>query len=355
MQIKTTDLSHTYALGTISEFTALKNVSVTFSLGEFIAIIGHTGSGKTTLIEHLNGLLRPTRGRVAIGEIVIEGGRRRPAKIKISIRSVNVSELFFSLLSTNFFEETIEKDIIFGPRNMGVPLPRAQALAKEYIKLVGLPEEYLQRSPFALSGGQKRRVALAGILAMEPDILIFDEPTAGLDPEGSREMYGIFKQLNAKGKTIVVVTHDLDKVLSYVKRTIVLRHGQVARDGNTLDVLYDHAFLIENELEPPKLVSLVGQLESCGLKIGRVSDLSQLVRRIKLARGKSMNSVTIGKYIPGNSFVHRLDPRVKLLINILLIVLVFLTSSLIMQTIFLVPIFVAFLFRICAKVCCSVL
>ncbi|WP_127942539.1 energy-coupling factor transporter ATPase [Mycoplasma sp. ATU-Cv-703] len=286
MQIKTTDLSHTYALGTISEFTALKNVSVTFSLGEFIAIIGHTGSGKTTLIEHLNGLLRPTRGRVAIGEIVIEGGRRRPAKIK-NINSIRKRVgVVFQFAEYQLFEETIEKDIIFGPRNMGVPLPRAQALAKEYIKLVGLPEEYLQRSPFALSGGQKRRVALAGILAMEPDILIFDEPTAGLDPEGSREMYGIFKQLNAKGKTIVVVTHDLDKVLSYVKRTIVLRHGQVARDGNTLDVLYDHAFLIENELEPPKLVSLVGQLESCGLKIGRVSDLSQLVRRIKLTRGK---------------------------------------------------------------------
>ncbi len=278
MQIKTSHLWHTFGSGTISEFTALKNVSLTFNDGEFVAIIGHTGSGKTTLIEHLNGLSKPTKGQVQIGDMIITNNRKQKLKnIKDIRKKVGI---VFQFAEYQLFEETIEKDIIFGPINMGVSKERAKLLARQYIKIVGLEEEFLLHSPFALSGGQKRRVALAGILAMEPDVLIFDEPTAGLDPEGAKQMYHIFQKLNANGKTIIVVTHDLDQVLEYTKRTIILSNGQVVKDGPTLEVLYDINFLTQNELHPPKLVSLVHDLENCGFKIGQVQTIEELVTKI---------------------------------------------------------------------------
>lgn len=285
MQIKTSHLWHTFGSGTISEFVALKDVSLTFNDGEFIAIIGHTGSGKTTLIEHLNGLSKPTKGYVKIGNTKITNARKQKIKnIKDIRKKVGI---VFQFAEYQLFEETIEKDIIFGPVNMGVSKERAKLLAKEYIKLVGLDEEFLPRSPFALSGGQKRRVALAGILAMEPDVLIFDEPTAGLDPEGATQMYHIFQKLNAKGKTIIVVTHDLDHVLEYTKRSIMLTNGRVVKDGPTLDVLYDIDFLTKNELHPPKLVSLVHDLKLCGHKINNVQTIRELEQAIIMSRSEN--------------------------------------------------------------------
>lgn len=278
MQIKTINLWHTFGRKTINEFTALKDVSLTFKEGEFIAIIGHTGSGKTTLIEHLNGLSIPTSGQVQIGETLITSARKQKLKNIKEIRK-NVG-IVFQFAEYQLFEETIEKDIIFGPVNMGVSKERAKLLALEYLNLVGLSEDFLTRSPFALSGGQKRRVALAGILAMEPEVLIFDEPTAGLDPEGAMQMYEIFQKLNAKGKTIIVVTHDLDHVLEYTKRTIMLSNGHVVKDDKTIHVLYDEEFLQKNQLHPPKLVSFVHELRKCNFAIKNVNTIKQLASEI---------------------------------------------------------------------------
>lgn len=291
MQIKTFNLGHTFGIGTISEFKALKNINLSFKQGEFIAIIGHTGSGKTTLIEHLNGLSKPTVGEVHIDNTIINSNKKQKLKnIKDIRKRVGI---VFQFAEYQLFEETIEKDIIFGPINMGASKDRSKVLARQYIQLVGLSPDFLPRSPFALSGGQKRRVALAGILAMEPDILIFDEPTAGLDPEGAKQMYEIFQTLNAQGKTIIIVTHDLDHVLEYSHRTIMLANGQVVKDGLTSEVLFDINLLLKYYLHPPKLVTLINDLnQRCNLKVPHFQTIKQLTDWVNLQfkSRKSLNA-----------------------------------------------------------------
>jgi energy-coupling factor transport system ATP-binding protein len=267
-----------------TELKALNGVSTKISQGEFIAIIGHTGSGKTTFIEHLNALSIPQKGTVQIGNRIIQKRFRKIRKIN-QIRS-NVG-IVFQFAEYQLFEETILKDIIFGPRNMGIKKEEAILLAKKYIKVVGLDESYLERSPFDLSGGQKRRVALAGILAMEPNVLIFDEPTAGLDPEGSKHMLDIFKELNKAGRTIIIVTHDLDHVLEYSNRTILFKNGKISEDGDTYNILRNVDNLFKNDLEPPRLLQIVEKLEKKGLKIGKVTNLDELAKKlIKIKKGK---------------------------------------------------------------------
>ncbi len=277
MQIKTNNLTYIFDKGMYSEFKAIDNVSCELRDGEFIAILGPTGSGKTTFIEHLNALLIPTEGEVVIDGRIIKNTKRKLKKIKEQRKKVGI---VFQFAEYQLFEETIEKDICFGPISMGVPKEEAKVLAKKYIKLVGLDESYLKISPFSLSGGQKRRVALAGILAMEPEILILDEPTAGLDPEGEVAMYEIFKKLHREGTGVVVVTHNLDHALEHTERTIIFNEGKIVEDGKTMDILYNKKMLEENELEVPKLVSLVAELESKGKKIGKINTISQLINRI---------------------------------------------------------------------------
>ena len=281
MQIKTKNLTHIFDPGGFTEFKALTSVNSEIHQGEFITIIGQTGSGKTTYIEHLNALLLPTDGEVIIGDRVITNSKKKIKKIKQLRKKVGI---VFQFAEYQLFEETILKDIIFGPITMGMEKAKAIEKAKKYIKLVGMDEEFLSKSPFSLSGGQKRRIALAGILAMEPDILIFDEPTAGLDPHGEIEMYKIFTQLYEAGKAIVIVTHNLDHALEYSQRTILFKDGKIIKDGKTIDILYDKKLLEKNELEVPKLVSLVKKIEAKNFKIGRPVSIKSFVKVVNQKR-----------------------------------------------------------------------
>lgn len=302
MQIKVKNITHTFDKGGSTEHIAVQNASAIINQGEFITIIGPTGSGKTTFIEHLNALLRPHEGElqyismdlakqlkknkkliekgqsISDEAMIVRPGRKKLKEIKLLRSQVGV---VFQFAEYQLFEETIEKDIIFGPVSMGVPKIEAKERAKKYLELVGLNEKYLERSPFSLSGGQKRRVALAGILAMEPEVLVFDEPTAGLDPQGEIDMYDIFKKLNKDGKTIIIVTHNLDHVLEHSTRTIVFNDSKLIRDGKSIDIMYDKKFLEDNELEVPKLVDLVYELENKGKKIGKITTIQDLVKKIK--------------------------------------------------------------------------
>ncbi|KKB26590.1 ATPase component of general energizing module [Mycoplasmopsis meleagridis] len=294
-------------------FRALNNINLSIGQGEYIGIIGQTGSGKTTFVEHLNGLLIPTSGEIEWSFI---NSRIIKIKDKNSKKKTKVSEDFqdnvilkntwrkkfpqakdirkrlgiiFQFAEYQLFEETIEKDIIFGPKSFGISKKDAKLRAKKYLNLVGLDDSYLKKSPFDLSGGQKRRVALAGILAMEPDILVADEPTAGLDPVGVREILNIFKKLNQMGKTIIIVTHDLDNVLEETKRVIIFKDGTVVKDGDTYDILRDTKFLKENEMEPPKLLAFVSKLEERGMRVPKITSIEELANFLNRKRKETDN------------------------------------------------------------------
>lgn len=294
MQIKVNNIFKTFEPKSPIEFTALKGVSVVFQQGEFISIIGPTGSGKTTFIEHLNALSLPSLGDIKIQgkfkdlknkknpvlietEITIQKTKRKLKHVKELRRQVGI---VFQFAEYQLFESSIEKDIAFGPISLGTKKEDAFKKAKKYLEIVGLPENYLKKSPFELSGGQKRRVALAGILAMEPDFLIFDEPTAGLDPQGSKEILEIFDKLNKEGKTIIIVTHNLDHALEWTNRTIFFNEGLIIKDGNTYDVLEDVDFLVENEMEPPKLIVLEKKLKEQGLNLNKTRSIQELVNQV---------------------------------------------------------------------------
>lgn len=292
MQITVKDLVHTFLAKTPYELNAINHVNVEIKQGEFIGVIGQTGSGKTTFIEHLNALLLPSNGEIEwvfenekldrktgkkekfIDSFIVKPTRRKKVKKAKDIRKrVGV---VFQFAEYQLFEETIEKDIAFGPRSFGISKQEAFERAAKYIKLVGLDELFLKHSPFELSGGQKRRVALAGILAMEPDFIIADEPTAGLDPAGVIEILNIFKELHNQGKTVIIVTHDLDNVLEYTQRVLAFKDGQIVKDGDTHDVLRDTEFLKNNYMEPPKLLDFVSKLEANGINVPRVTSIDEL-------------------------------------------------------------------------------
>lgn len=334
MQIKVNNISKEFDRKLPSYIKVLDNVSLEISEGEAISVIGPTGSGKTTFIEHLNLLNMPDKGSIDYLGLPISVKLKLGKKPKLNknateiekqkyeddlnkwlqkkkdIKTLNKKDrveiitvdlnikktkrrikyiknirkqigVVFQFAEYQLFESTIEKDIIFGPVSMGVKKEKAKELAKEYIKLVGLPEDYLQRSPFDLSGGQKRRVALAGILAMEPSFLILDEPTAGLDPQGVQEMLQLFANLNKeKGTTIIIVTHDLDNALKWTKRTIFIKEGKIIHDGDTYSILNNNKFLLENNLIPTKLLSFVNKLEDRGFKIGKITSIDELANRL---------------------------------------------------------------------------
>lgn len=247
MEITFTDVEHVYSKGTPFEHLAITGVNVNITESTYYAIIGHTGSGKSTIIQHLNGLLQPTSGTVQIGDAIITNEKNK--QLKPIRKKVGV---VFQFPEHQLFEETVEKDIAFGPTNFGVDVEKAKEIAREKITLVGLSEEYLERSPFELSGGQMRRVAIAGVLAMEPEVLVLDEPTAGLDPEGQRDLMDMFYELQKeKNLTIVLVTHSMEDAARYADHLIVLHKGRVFTEGKPADVFMESESLEEIGLTMP--------------------------------------------------------------------------------------------------------
>jgi energy-coupling factor transport system ATP-binding protein len=258
MDVSTKQVSHLYNKGTPMERRALFDVSIDIPTGSYYAIIGHTGSGKSTLIQHLNGLLKPSEGTVHVGKTVI-----RPDEKAKQLRDVRKQVgMVFQYPEHQLFEETIEKDVCFGPLNFGATEQKAKQKARESLALVGLGDDYLQRSPFELSGGQMRRVAIAGVLAMEPDVLILDEPTAGLDPSGQREIMELFATLRKqKGLSIILVTHSMEDAARYSEQIIVMDKGSVFMKGSPADIFKQGEKLAEVGLDMPESIRFIEKLE----------------------------------------------------------------------------------------------
>lgn len=223
------------------ERLALYDINASIKEGSYVAVIGHTGSGKSTLLQHLNGLLKPTKGQISLGSTVIQAGKKNKDLKKLR-KKVGI---VFQFPEHQLFEETVLKDISFGPMNFGVKKEDAEQKAREMLQLVGLSEELLDRSPFELSGGQMRRVAIAGVLAMDPEVLVLDEPTAGLDPRGRKEIMDMFYELHQRGNlTTILVTHSMEDAAAYADEMIVMHKGTIQASGSPRDL-----FLKGEEME----------------------------------------------------------------------------------------------------------
>lgn len=263
MGITLEGVNYTYQAGTPFEGRALFDINLTIKEGSYTAFIGHTGSGKSTIMQLLNGLNIPTEGAVIVDDIKITANSKnkeiKPVRKKVG--------LVFQFPESQLFEETVLKDVAFGPQNFGVSIGEAEQLAREKLAMVGIHEEFFEKNPFELSGGQMRRVAIAGILAMEPEILVLDEPTAGLDPKGRRELMTLFKELHQNGMTIVLVTHLMDDVANYADYVNVLEGGKLVRSGYPKEVFQDVAFLECKQLGVPKITKFAQQLVKRGLHL----------------------------------------------------------------------------------------
>ena len=277
MSITFKEVEHIYSENTPFAYHALKGVNLKITDQSFTAIIGQTGSGKSTLIQHINALLLPTSGSINIDEYLITA-TDTPSKLKPLRKKAG---LVFQFPEYQLFEETIEKDIIFGPMNFGVSEEEAKKIAHNVLKTVGLDESYLNKSPFDLSGGQKRRVAIAGILAMNPDILILDEPTAGLDPQGTNEMMSLFKRINESGKTIILVTHDMNHVLQYCDEVVVMNHGKVEKHDTVTNVFKDSEYLNSLGIDLPIITNFIIKLNNQGFNLdSSINNIEQLIAAI---------------------------------------------------------------------------
>ena len=263
MSIVIEHLNYVYMTGGPYETKALSDVNLTIHDGEFIGLIGHTGSGKSTLVQHLNGLIMPTSGRVLVDgmDLADKGTDRRAIRQRVG--------LVFQYPENQLFEETVEKDIAFGPKNLGLDDAEIDRRVRDAMRRVALDYDRLhERSVFELSGGQMRRVAIAGVLAMEPQVLVLDEPCAGLDPRGREEILGLIKKLHEEaGTTIVMVSHSMDDVASLAERVIVMNHGELVMDGAPRDVFACGEELRGMGLDVPQAVQLAGKLRERGFDI----------------------------------------------------------------------------------------
>ena len=255
------NVSYTYQEGTPFASAALSDVSLTIEDGSYTAIIGHTGSGKSTILQLLNGLLVPTEGSVRVFDTLITS-----TSVNKQIRQIRKQVgLVFQFAENQIFEETVLKDVAFGPQNFGVSVEEAEAIAREKLALVGIDESLFERSPFELSGGQMRRVAIAGILAMEPRILVLDEPTAGLDPIGRKELMTLFKKLHQDGITIVLVTHLMDDVAEFADQVYVMEKGKLVKGGKPSLVFQNVEFMEKIQLGVPKITRFAQRLADRGI------------------------------------------------------------------------------------------
>ncbi len=266
MGIALENVSFTYQEGTPLASTALSDVSLTIEDGSYTALIGHTGSGKSTILQLLNGLLVPSQGSVRVFDTLITSTSKNK-----DIRQIRKQVgLVFQFAENQIFEETVLKDVAFGPQNFGVSEEDAEQIAREKLALVGIAESLFDRSPFELSGGQMRRVAIAGILAMEPAILVLDEPTAGLDPLGRKELMNLFKKLHQSGMTIILVTHLMDDVAEYANQVYVMEKGRLVKGGKPSDVFQDVVFMEEVQLGVPKITAFCKRLADRGVSFKRL-------------------------------------------------------------------------------------
>ena len=266
MGIALENVSFTYQEGTPLASTALSDVSLTIEDGSYTALIGHTGSGKSTILQLLNGLLVPSQGSVRVFDTLITSTSKNK-----DIRQIRKQVgLVFQFAENQIFEETVLKDVAFGPQNFGVSEEDAEQIAREKLALVGIDKSLFDRSPFELSGGQMRRVAIAGILAMEPAILVLDEPTAGLDPLGRKELMNLFKKLHQSGMTIVLVTHLMDDVAEYANQVYVMEKGRLVKGGRPSDVFQDIVFMEEVQLGVPKITAFCKRLADRGVSFKRL-------------------------------------------------------------------------------------
>ena len=260
--LKTEKLTYTYSIGTPFEKTAVKDVDLEIEQGEMIGIIGHTGSGKSTLIQHFNGLMKPTSGKIIIdGQDIWEKG--------VNIRDIRFKVgLVFQYPEYQIFEETVYKDIAFGPKNMGLDEEETDRRVKETASVLGLSEELLKKSPFELSGGQKRRVAIAGVMAMEPMILILDEPTAGLDPRGREQMFSQIKEYHRRtGSTILLVSHSMEDVAGFADRILVMNKSEMYCCEPAPDVFKKADEITAMGLAVPQITKIFGLLKQKGIDI----------------------------------------------------------------------------------------
>ena len=283
--LEVNDLTYIYSVGTPFEHKALDHISFSVEPGDFIGIIGHTGSGKSTLMQQLNGLLKPTSGQVLLDGADIWSDKKltRQARFRVG--------LVFQYPEYQLFEETVYRDIAFGPKNMGLDEKEIDRRVREAAGFVGLTPEQLEVSPFDLSGGQKRRVAIAGVIAMEPEVLILDEPTAGLDPVGRAEILGnIEAYRKARNATIMMVSHSMEDVARLTDRLLVMNGSKLAMDGTPAEVFCHAEELVKMGLNIPQVTQVFLHLKEKGLDVANVYTIEQAVSEIKRLRGGIANA-----------------------------------------------------------------
>ena len=284
MQIVLEEVEHTYQLGTPFEHRALYDINVQFPTNSFIGVIGHTGSGKSTLLQHLNALLKPTKGRVTIGERVISANKKEK-NLKAVRQKVGI---VFQFPEHQLFEETVLKDICFGPMNFGVSEEEAKERAYAAIKLVGLDDSIMESSPFDLSGGQMRRVAIAGVLAMEPEVIVLDEPTAGLDPRGRKEIMDMFYALHKeRALTTILVTHSMEDAARYADELIIMHRGTIVKKASPAEVFSNPEELMDLGLAVPDTIRFQMKFEQeSGLVLSKKHlSLDDLISEISVLLG----------------------------------------------------------------------
>ncbi|MER2036277.1 energy-coupling factor transporter ATPase, partial [Mammaliicoccus vitulinus] len=265
-----------YSIKTPYQYRALNEISTTFNESKFYAIVGQTGSGKSTLIQHLNAILKPTEGQITIDDTVItkktKSKKLAPVRKKVGI--------VFQFAEHQLFEDTVEKDIIFGPLNYGMEKAAAIHKAEELIDLLGMERSILKRSPFELSGGQKRRIAIAGVLAMEPEILVLDEPTVGLDPRGQHDMMELFNEIHQTlGITIILISHQMDIVLKYADEVKVIKAGEIVAEDQPVNIFTNQELLNQTHLQAPKIIQLQRAVETkYNMKFDQVATCEEMFK-----------------------------------------------------------------------------